>query len=172
MKFPLRSAMYLCLAIATVAMLSAGSVAAVHSTTGQTGSGTHSVSGPSASVLFDDGPTNGTLNGLVIDGPGGPFGQQIIDGFVAANSGTASSLSFGMWVPTGTAPELVTWYIGTSPYAQDIDTGFEFLGPATNTLLCVNGSSYNGGTCAAGAGFDIYEVNVTGLAGHLTAGST
>ena len=47
MKVTLRRALYLCLAIATVTMLSAGSFAAVHSTTGNSSSGSHTSSNPS-----------------------------------------------------------------------------------------------------------------------------
>ena len=92
MKVTLRSALYICLAIATVTMLSAGSFAAVHSTTGQNGSGSYSPSSnPALTVLYDDGPTDGNTNALFIDGPGaGPFSQTISDGFIAAASGSVS----------------------------------------------------------------------------------
>ena len=172
MKVSLRSALYLCLAIATVTMLSAGSVAAVHSTTGNNGSSHSSSSNPSLTVLYDDGPTNGTQQAFFIDGPGGPFQQQIINGFVAATSGTAAVLDFGMWVPSGTAPQVMTWYLGTTPYGQDVSTGFEFLDATTNTLLCTNGSAYNGGICSGGFGYDVYEVRVSTMSGSLTAGNT
>src|SRR6202012_461141 len=77
-----------------------------------------------AGVIFDDGPTNGQVNALFIDGPGpGPFSQSISDGFVATNSGTVSSLDFGLWVPSGTTPTSISWSLGTSAFGNDVSSG-------------------------------------------------
>ena len=56
--------------------------------------------------IYNDGATTGTNLALYIDGPnsGGPYVQSISNRFVAAASGTASSLDFGMWVTTGSTP--------------------------------------------------------------------
>lgn len=159
MKVSLRSAMYLCLALATVAMLSAGSVAAVHSTTGSSSSVSHT-SIKAATVLFDDGPTDGNTNAFFIDGPGpGPFSQTISDGFIAAASGSASSLDFGIWVPTGTTPTSVSWALGTSAFGNDVSSGFT---PQVGMAFLFSN----------GFGYDVYTATVTGLTGNLVSGST
>ena len=126
-----------------------------------------------ASTLFDDGPFNGTNNALFIDGPNpGPFSQSISDGFTASGSGTAGVLDFMMWVPSGTSPTQVSWWLGTSAFAGDIASGNASIGMGnmTTTLDCTNGQPYNGGFCAGGFGYDVYNVKVTGLSGALTAG--
>lgn len=111
-------------------------------------------------ILFDDGPTDGFDNGLFIDGPNsGPFSQNISDGFVATGSGTATSLDFGLWVPTGTTPTTVTWWIGTTPFGSEISTG------VSNNLI----STFHNDS---GFGYDVYDVHIDGLSGNLTAGST
>ncbi len=111
-------------------------------------------------VLFDDGATNGQNNAFFIDGPNGQvWNQYISDGFTATDSGIASSLDFGIWVPSGTTPTAVTWWLGTSAFAGD-------LGSAT-----VNNPSYTYfGTNAYG--YDVYNIHVTGLTGNVTGGQT
>ena len=111
-------------------------------------------------VLFDDGPTDGFTNAFFIDGPNpGPFSQNISDGFVATNSGSATSLDFGMWVPTGTKPTTVTWWLGTSAFGSDISTGVAAISQYT---------FHND----SGFGYDVYNVHIDGLSGNLTAGQT
>lgn len=106
-----------------------------------------------ATVIFDDGPTNGYSYALFIDGPNaGPFTQSISNGFVATGSGMAGSLDFGMWVPTGETPAQVSWWLGTSAFAGDVGSGSASLGAADYTYL--NDS---------GVGYDVYEVSLTGL---------
>jgi hypothetical protein len=157
MKVTLRSAMYLCLAIATVTMLSAGSFAAVHSTTGNSSSRTSTNSG--LTVLYDDGPTNGNVNAVFIDGPGsGPFSQTISDGFVATGSGAISTIDFGIWVPTGTTPTSIAWWIGTTAFGSDITFGTQ--PNVLDTFLFSNGF-----------GYDVFEATITGVGGSLVAGN-
>ena len=113
-----------------------------------------------ANVLFNDGATNGTYNAFFIDGPNnGPFGQNISDGFVATDSGTASSLDFGIWVPTGTTPTTITWWLGTSAFAGDLGSG---------TVAQVQ-YTFNK---ASGFGYDVYDAHIDGLSGNITAGNT
>jgi PEP-CTERM motif len=159
MKVTLRSAMYLCLAIATVTMLSAGSVAAVHSTTGNSSSGSH-ISNPGSTVLYDDGPTNGAVNAVFIDGPGaGPFSQTISDGFTATGSGAISSINFGIWVPTGTTPTSISWWIGSmGAFSTNVTSGKQ--PNVTDTFLLSNGF-----------GYDVYEATIFSPGGSLSAGT-
>jgi len=127
-----------------------------------------------ASVLYNDGPYDGTSNGFFIDGPNpGPFSQSISDGFIASGSGNAGILDFAMWVPSGSSPTQVSWWLGTSAFAGDLGFGNASIGGGNmhDTLLCTNGTPYNGGICAGGFGYDIYNVEVSGLSGLLTAGN-
>ncbi len=116
-----------------------------------------------ATVIFDDGPTDGTSNAFFIDGPGaGPFAQTISDGFVATGSGTAGRLDFGVWVPTGTTPTQVSWWLGTAVFAGDVGTGSAALTASDYTLLSSNGF-----------GYDVYEVSLTSMSsGYMTMGNT
>ena len=85
--------------------------------------------------------------------------MNISDGFVATNSGVAASLDFGMWVPTGTTPTTVTWWLGTTAFGSDIATG------VSNSLI---NTFHN----VSGFGYDVYNVHIDGLSGSLTAGNT
>ena len=112
-------------------------------------------------VIYTDGPTNGTSNAFFIAGPiGGPSNQTISDGFVATNSGTATSLDFGEWVPSGTTPTTVSWALGTLAFASDISSGSTLQVGYTNFI-------FNNGF-----GYDVYTSHVDGLSGFLTAGTT
>ncbi|HLI63038.1 MAG TPA: PEP-CTERM sorting domain-containing protein [Terriglobales bacterium] len=111
-------------------------------------------------ILFDDGPTNGTITAFYIDGPNpGPYSQWISDGFTATGSGIASYFVAGLWVPTGETPTTLTWWLGTSAFSGNIATGTD--SSLQYTFLMTN--SY---------GYDVYNVTVTGLSGMLTAGDT
>jgi len=113
-----------------------------------------------AQIIYDDGPTDGQTNAFFIDGPNpGPFSQSISDGFIATNSGSAASLDFGIWVPTGTTPTTVTWWLGTSAFGSEISTGVA-NGPSSTFLL------------TNAFGYDVYNVHIDGLSGSLTAGNT
>ncbi len=111
-------------------------------------------------TLFDDGATNGQYNAFFIDGPNpGPYNQSISDGFVATNSGVASSLDFGVWVSSGLTPTSVSWWLGTSAFAGDLGSG---------TVPQVNYSYFGSNSY----GFDVYNIHITGLTGNITAGQT
>ncbi|MGB7556743.1 MAG: PEP-CTERM sorting domain-containing protein [Candidatus Korobacteraceae bacterium] len=109
----------------------------------------------SAQTLFTSGAINGNLNAFFIDGPGGPFGQSISNGFVDTTSGSATTLNFGEWT-LGGAPTTVQWAIGTSSF------GGTLSGPTavTSTFLGTNAFGYG-----------IYNTQVA-ISGSLTAGNT
>ena len=112
-----------------------------------------------AGVIFNDGATDGFDNAFFIDGPNpGPFSQSISNGFVATGSGNAAALDFGIWVPSGTTPTTVTWWLGTSAFAGDIGSGTQ----ATTNITFLNSNGF---------GYDVYEVHLTGLSGSLSAGN-
>jgi len=119
-----------------------------------------SVSAFADTVLFDDGATDGTYNGFFIDGPNpGPFSQSISDGFVATNSGVATSFDFGIWVPTGTTPTTVSWWLGTSEFAGDLASG---------TVPQIQYTFHNSNSY----GYDVYVGHIDGLTGQIQAGQT
>ncbi len=111
-------------------------------------------------VIFDDGAVDGSTNGYFIDGPGaGPFQQTVSNGFVATNSGSATSLDFGEWVLTGTTPTSVSWALGTSAFGSDIGSGFVAQVGYTYSSTNVHG-------------YDVYVSHIDGLSGSLSSGST
>lgn len=110
----------------------------------------------SADTLYSNGPINGNLNAFFIDGPGGPIGQSISDGFIASASGAVTSLNFGEWT-LGGAPTVVNWSLGTSSFSGDIASGG---GAVTSTFLGTNGFGYG-----------IYDTQIS-ISGALTAGNT
>jgi hypothetical protein len=127
-----------------------------------------------AGTIYDNGPTNGTLIALYIDGPGGPLGQSISDGFVASTSGTASNLDFAEWVPEGAYPTAVAWSLGTTSFGGDIASGNASVGARnmTSIQLCSSGNPFNGGVCGGGYGYDVYISEGSGLSGLLVGGNT
>ena len=152
--------MYIFLAIAVIATLSAVNAAAVNSTTGNHGSGSHAVNPPAPQVLYDDGPTNGTIEGFFIDGPNpGPFSQWIADAFTATGSGTVSRLDFGLWVPAGSTPSTITWWLGTTVLDNSIGGGTVSLTPSDYTFYIAAG------------GYDVYNVSLTGLSSSMVNAS-
>lgn len=113
-----------------------------------------------AGTIYNDGAIDGNTNAFFIDGPGpGPFSQSISDQFVASGSGTATSLDFGIWVPSGTTPTSVSWWLGTSAFAGDISSGS--VAQVGLTFFTSNGF-----------GYDVYMAHVDGLSGSFTAGNT
>jgi PEP-CTERM motif len=126
---------------------------------------------PAFADIYNDGPTNGTANAFFIDGPGGPFGQSISDGFIAASSGTGTEVFFAEWVFAGTTPTGVGYSIGTNNFQLPITN------PATGfgaSLLCTNGQPFNGGLCGGGFGYDLYlsHFDIGGGGFSFTAGNT
>ena len=107
----------------------------------------------SASIIFDDGPTDGTSNAFFIDGPNpGPYSQSIGDNFTATGGGTVGELDVGLWVPTGETPTTLTWALGTSFADNSLGGGVVSITAADYTLHNSNGF-----------GYDVYDVKLTGL---------
>ena len=111
------------------------------------------LSAPAFADIYNDGATLGTTNAFFIDGPGGPFGQSISDGFFATNSGAGAQVFFAEWVFAGTTPTGVGYSIGPNNFQLPINTATGFGAD----LLCHNGDPFNGGICAGGFGYDLYE---------------
>jgi hypothetical protein len=150
------------LAVLSLALLTAMSAMAAHTVNPNLGgSGSPSFNNP-ASVIFDDGATDGFDNGFFIDGPNpGPFSQSISDQFTATGSGSASALDFGVWVPSGTKLTTVKWWLGsTGNFSSDLGSG-----TVTNFTSDFHNSN--------GFGYDVYTIHITGMSsGNMTAGGT
>jgi hypothetical protein len=116
----------------------------------------------SASIIFDDGATEGNT-GFYIDGPNAsPFSQSIYDTFKATGSGTLGELQVGLWVTAGSTPTTFTWWLGTTSLDNSIAGGTVTLSSADYVL---HSSDVDG--------FDVYDVTLTGLSSTmLTAGDT
>ncbi len=118
--------------------------------------------------IYNNGPTTGNLNAFFIDGPGGPFGQSISDGFVAGNcagctGGIPTTISFLEWVPTGSTPTVVSWALGSSSFGNDEGGSGGAIPLSNTTFLYTNGHSY-----------DVYKSTISNItnAQPLLAGHT
>jgi hypothetical protein len=115
-----------------------------------------------AGQIYNDGPTDGNTNGFFIDGPGGPFGQTISDGFFATGSGTPGSIDFAEWT-LGGAPTTVTWALsGIHEFGSDLGSGTASGAGLSSTFLFTNSFGY--------AIYDTHIVSLPG-AGSMTAGN-
>jgi hypothetical protein len=114
-----------------------------------------------ADTLYSDGPADGTTRGIFMCGPGCSVGnnQTISDGFVASASGNVAILDFTEWVPYTTTPTSITWSLGTTAFASNISSGSTPL--VNSTFQFLNSD-----------GYEVYNVEVTGLSGSLVAGQT
>ena len=90
------------------------------------------------SYFVNTGPINGNLNAFFIDGPGGPFGESISDGFVSNLTGSPGVANFGEWT-LGGAPTVVNWSLGTTSFGSDLGSGG---GAVTSTFLGTDGFGY------------------------------
>ncbi len=118
--------------------------------------------------IYNNGPTNGTINGFYIDGLGGPFGQSISDGFVAGScagctGGTPTTISFAEWVLSGNIPTVVSWALGTSSFGNDEGSSGGAIPLSNTTFLFRNGF-----------GYDVYKSTISNItnAQPLLAGHT
>ena len=115
-----------------------------------------------AGQIYNDGPSDGTTNGFFIDGPGGPFGQTISDGFFATGSGTPGNIDFTEWT-LGGAPTTVTWALsGIHEFGSDLGSGTASGAGLSSTFLFTNSFGYS-----------IYNTHIVSLpgAGSMTAGN-
>ncbi|MGB8769610.1 MAG: PEP-CTERM sorting domain-containing protein [Candidatus Korobacteraceae bacterium] len=116
-----------------------------------------------AGNLYTNGPTNGTNDGYFIDV------YEVSDSYTIGSAG-ATGFDIAEWVPSGATPLTVSWSLGTTSFGSQISSG----GGAwtSSTLLCTNGSPYNGGVCAGGFGYDIYQMNKTFVGGPYDCAGT
>ncbi len=114
------------------------------------------LSGIAFADIYDNGPINGNTYAFFIDGPGGPFGQSVSDGFVAPRAFIATTLNFGEWT-LGGAPTVVNWSLGTTSFGSDIGRGG---GAVTSSFLGINSFGYG-----------IYNTEI-GVSGYFNFGNT
>lgn len=117
-----------------------------------------------AGFLYDNGPTLGTTSAYLIDV------YQVSDSFVVDpnSQGVLSGVVFAEWVPAGATPLTVDWAVGTSSFGNDIASGSSAT--IYPVLLCTSGSSFNGGICGGGLGYDVYSSTVLPSFVQLTPG--
>ena len=127
----------------------------------------------SAGTIFSEGPIDGNDNGFFVTGPsfpniGGTY-QDISNGFVAANSGSANDFEWGEW--SVGAPTAFSVTFGTGAFVNNGGlTGcpggncqFDFAQNAGNSTLLFTNSF----------GYGIYDVKVNLNADiNMVAGST
>ena len=123
-----------------------------------------------AQIIYQNGPTNGNLNGFFIDGPGTghPTSQEISDQFSPSLcpgggcvGGTASVLTFAEWVPIGTIPTAVAWAFGSAPFGNDLGGDLGNAVPLISTHHLFDN----------GLGYSIFE-NTVGVSGNFTVAGT
>ena len=86
-----------------------------------------------ASVLYDDGPLNGTIDAWTIN-----FGYQVSDSFTLTKTSTLTGVNFGVWSFPGDTFNTVDWSIGTAAYGS-ASSG---TGSVTNGAQTTNGFGY------------------------------
>ena len=114
-----------------------------------------------ADTVFSEGPILSGDNALFIDGNGGPFGQSLSDGFVAAASGSGGQVYFGEWVLAGTVPTGVTWAIGNNNFSGTLTAASGF----GTSLYCSSG-----GSGCDPYGYDVYISHFSISGTSFTAG--
>src|SRR5436190_10443277 len=90
----------------------------------------------SASVLVDNFPIVGTINGQGIS-----LGDDTSDSFTLASAAVLTGVNIGVWVSSGDTPQTIDWSIGTSPEAGDIASGGAT--PVTSAFLFTNLSGFD-----------------------------
>ncbi len=111
-----------------------------------------------AGNLYSNGPTNGTNDAYFIDV------YQVSEQF--PSSAGMGSFAIAEWVPAGATPLTFDWSVGSTSFGSDLGSGVVSIGGGGNgsaILLCSSGNPFNGGICAGGFGYDVYQINVTGL---------
>ncbi len=89
------------------------------------------------SVLYDNGPYNGTIDAWTID-----YGYWVSDSFSVAGGGTATGANFVLWMGNpGDTLTSVDWAIGSTPGATNLAAGT--ANAALLTDLGLNGRDYD-----------------------------
>jgi hypothetical protein len=112
-------------------------------------------------VLYDNGPINGTVNAYAISG-----GWRVSDSFTLSNPSTIGSFSAGLWVLSGDSPVGLSWAI-LSPSTDGLSGSVLASGAAS---LTAGNLSINPAGVAFGS-YSIFSSTVSGMSVSLSAGT-
>jgi hypothetical protein len=93
-------------------------------------------------LLYDNGPINGTINGFAIYG-----GTKVGNSFTLSAASNLTEAQIGLWLYPGQIPVQVDWEIGTGFADNTYGSGTSVF--STNTGKGQSGGGY--------AGYDLYE---------------
>ena len=113
--------------------------------------------GPSVkadTLLYSDGPINGTLDAGGISQGRGPLS----DSFTVGGNSALTVAVVGLWLSPGDTPVAVDWEIGTTPFGSDIASG-------TSSFFDQTNMGPNAGN------FDIWQSSLD-IGGAVHAGTT
>ena len=118
------------------------------------------LSAPAFADMYNNGPTNGGVNGWFI----GQGQSYVVSDSFTGNGQNISGFVFAAWVTAGSTPTTVDWAIGTSSFGGDVGSGTADI--STSPIFC-----HASGSCGLGF-YDVYNATVTGLNLPTTNGST
>jgi len=110
-------------------------------------------------TFYNDGGIDGHDRDLPVIGPNYPGGIDISNGFVAAASGTPTTLEWGEW--SAFAPTSFSYELGSAAFGTDLGSGTVALNASNSHFLFSNSF-----------GYDIYDVTIGITPAALTAGNT
>jgi hypothetical protein len=117
-----------------------------------------------AQAIYNDGGIDGHDNAFFISGPNylsfNENFQDISNGFIAANSGTPSTLEFGEWIVGGLWPSSISYELGTTAFGTDLGSGTVAQFDRNNHFLFSNSF-----------GWDVYDVTIPVTSAFMTAGN-
>jgi hypothetical protein len=79
----------------------------------------------SAAVVYENGALDGTFQAAQISPP-----QTLSDSFSLLNQTILTKATLGLWSPSNTHPESLTWSIGASPFGSELGAGAATLSSA------------------------------------------
>jgi len=112
----------------------------------------------SASIIYSNGPINGTYNAWSF---AGMYGYAVADSFASTGSATVTSFDVGIWVSSGDTPTTFTWTILTGGPSWISGTPVA-SGSATWSNTYLGPANY---------GYDLYSSTASGLNVAIVAGT-
>jgi hypothetical protein len=112
-------------------------------------------------VLYSDGPINGTINAELINA-----GKETSDSFTLTSGSTLTGVQdIGLWTVAGDAPVTVVWDIGTVPFGSTDGTGTATL---TNNSTSIPGSGDGGVFTVWSSSFSLPSITLGSGTYYLT----
>lgn len=103
-------------------------------------------------TLYNNGPTNGGVNGWFI-GQGQSY--VVSDSFQVSVNADIESFTFAQWVTAGSTPTTVDWALGSTSFGTDLTGGYRTADISGSPIFC-----HASGTCGLGF-YDVYNSTVT-----------